>query len=72
MVYNPFSCDLNIGSNCGSIYRISLEEGKFLNSFETMAKGNNSLHYNPYLNILLTGGDEGIVGLWDYRSRQKA
>lgn len=72
MVFNPYTCDLNISSNSPSIYRISLEEGKFLNSFETVAKGNNCSYYSKNLNLLLSGGEEGIAGLWDYRTRQRA
>jgi len=69
MVYNPYTCDLNISSNSSSIFRLSLDEGKFLNSFETSAKGNNCLDYSKYLNLLFSGGEEGIFGIWDYRTR---
>lgn len=72
MIYNPFTCDLNCATNSGSIYRISLEEGKFLNAFETMAKGNHCIDYSKYLNLLFTGGEEGIMGIWDYRTRTRA
>lgn len=71
MVYNPFTCDLNVASNSNSIYRISLDEGKFINSFEGLAKGNNCMDYSKYLNVLFTGGEEGIMGIWDYRTRER-
>ncbi len=40
----------------GSIYRISLDEGKFLPAFEGVAAEVNALDYNGYLNVLLSGG----------------
>lgn len=72
MVYNPFTCDLLVSTNSPQMYRLSLEEGKFLSPFEGIARGNNCLDYNAYLNLLFSGGEEGILGIWDYRSRSKA
>jgi len=60
-----------VATNSSSIYRLSLEEGKFLNSFEGIARGNNSIDFSKYLNLLFTGGEEGIVGIWDYRTRMR-
>jgi len=42
-------------SNC--IYRISLEEGKFLSPFESVSNEINCVDYNDNLNILLSGGN---------------
>lgn len=60
-----------MATNSPHIYRTSLEEGKFLNSFDTVAKGNNCLDYSSYLNLLFSGGEEGIMGIWDYRQRER-
>jgi ribosome biogenesis protein ENP2 len=69
MIYNPFTCDLSVATASNSIYRISLDEGKFLPAFEGVASEVNALDYNGYLNVLLSGGSQGILGIWDYRSR---
>ena len=29
------------------------------------------VNYSNYMNLLFTGGEEGLVGLWDYRQRNK-
>lgn len=52
--------------------RISLDEGQFLKSFESAAKEINTIQFNQHLNVLASGGNEGITELWDYRSRTKA
>jgi len=56
-----------VASASNEIYRISLEEGKFLPPFEGLASENNCLDYNGYLNLLYSGGSEGIMAIWDYR-----
>lgn len=60
-----------MASSSNSIYRISLEEGKFLSPFEGLASETNCLDYNSYLNVLLSGGGQGIMGIWDCRARSK-
>ncbi|KAL4470292.1 hypothetical protein ABPG74_011903 [Tetrahymena malaccensis] len=72
ITYNPFTCDLLISASCNEIYRISLEEGQFLKSFESAAQEINTLHFNKQLNFLTSGGNGGILEIWDYRQRAKA
>jgi len=52
--------------------RISLEEGQFLKSFESVSSEVNTLHFNRQLNVLTSGGQQGVLEMWDYRSRTKA
>jgi len=60
-----------IASASSNIYRISLDQGTHLNPFQSVAKSLQSLNYSQYLNLLFTGGEEGLVGIWDYRMRSK-
>lgn len=71
MVYNPHSCDLLVGGYSNEIYRFSLDDGSFLTPFASLSKEINALHYNPYLNLVMTGGLEGITEIWDYRIRKQ-
>ncbi|EGR30754.1 nucleolar protein 10, putative [Ichthyophthirius multifiliis] len=72
ITYNPYTCDLLISASSKEIYRISLEEGQFLKSFESACSDINTLSFNKQLNILASGGNDGIIEIWDYRQREKA
>jgi ribosome biogenesis protein ENP2 len=56
LTYNPFTCDLVISASSNDIYRLNLEEGKFMSPFVSGSENVNCLEYNNYLNILLSGG----------------
>ena len=71
LIFNPNSSDLMICGSSEEIYRISLDEGKFLSSLQSDSKEVNAMNYNPYLNVVMTGGMEGIIETWDYRERKK-
>ena len=68
MAYNPFNCNLLVSASADEIYRITLEEGRFLQPFETLSNI-NSLEYNKYLNILFAGGSS--LEVWDFRERKR-
>ena len=68
MAYNPFNCNLLVSASADAIYRITLQEGRFLQPFETLSNI-NSLEYNKYLNILFAGGNS--LEVWDFRERKR-
>ena len=71
MKYNPFLCDLYVAGAANEIYRLSLDEGKFLSPFASGSPEINVLEYNPELNLLVSGGIDGVIEFWDYRERHK-
>lgn len=71
MVYNTWNCDLIIGASGSEIYRMNLEEGKFLSPLQSSSETINSVIYNHQLNIVMNGGSDGIFEIWDYRQREK-
>lgn len=66
--YNPLNANLCVSASVNEVYRISLEEGKFLTPFHTDSNI-NSMHFNEQLNILVCGGDE--LEIWDFRDRKR-
>ena len=56
MTYNPYLCDLIIASSGNDIYRLSLDEGKFLSPFISASDELLSIHYYKHLNTVLSGG----------------
>ena len=71
MVYNAMNCDLIIASSCSELHRINLEEGRFLNPLQSASDTINTLVYNKHLNMVMNGGSDGLLELWDYRQREK-
>lgn len=68
MVYNPFNCNLLVSASANEVYRLTLEEGRFLQPFSTMSYI-NSLEYNKQLNVLFAGGQN--LEVWDFRERRR-
>ena len=66
--YNPISANLCVSASANQIYRISLEEGKYLVPFHTDSYI-NSMHFNDKLNVLVCGGEQ--LEIWDFRDRKR-
>ncbi|RLV92909.1 Ribosome biogenesis protein ENP2 [Spathaspora sp. JA1] len=73
LCYNPVNCDLMIGASGNELYRLNLEQGRFLNPFilDTNS-GVNSVDINPVHGLVSVGLEDGAVELWDPRAKQRA
>lgn len=70
MVYNNFTCDLQISNSTEEIFRLNLEEGRFMSTFHCKSPGIDSMVFNQKLNVLLAGGENGFQNIFDYRVRE--
>ncbi|CAI5760442.1 unnamed protein product [Candida verbasci] len=71
--YNPINCDLYVGSSGNELYRLNLEQGRFLNPFQLDTDlGVNSVDINPVHGLISCGLEDGTVEFWDPRSKQIA
>lgn len=75
MIYNQFSCDLIVAGSGNDIYRMSLDEGRFLSSLTSDSTSMNTLFHNQNLNVLMCGSgkntNDGLIEIWDYREKEK-
>ena len=71
IIYNQHACDLIVGCSGNEVYRMSLDEGKFLNPFVTDIPNVNKVLYNPSLDLVLVGGENGLVETWDYQNLRR-
>ncbi|ABN67586.2 essential nucleolar protein 2 [Scheffersomyces stipitis CBS 6054] len=73
LAYNSMSCDLYVGASGNELYRLNLDQGRFLNPFalDTSA-GVNAVTVNPVHGLLAVALEEGAVEFWDPRSRVRA
>lgn len=66
LAYNPINANICVSASANEVYRISLEEGKFMAPLHTDSFI-NSMYFNEKLNVLFCGGDE--LEVWDFRQR---
>ena len=72
LAYNPGNCDLLIGAAGNELYRLNLDQGKFLNPYQLETDmGVNSVSINPVHGLTSVGLEDGTVEFWDPRSRQR-
>lgn len=69
--YHFQSCNLYIVGTGPDVYRLNLEEGRFLNSFQTEATTLNVCDMNPFHQLFVCGSKEGKIEAWDPRARNR-
>uniref|UniRef100_V9KAD6 Nucleolar protein 10-like protein n=1 Tax=Callorhinchus milii TaxID=7868 RepID=V9KAD6_CALMI len=69
--YHYPSCDLFFVGASSQVYRLNLEQGRFLNSLQTDASENNVCDINRAHYLFATGTAEGKVECWDPRTRNR-
>lgn len=76
--YHFPSADALVGAATTEVYRLNLDQGRYLAPFELGSRGNrvtgcNSIDVNPAHGLLSFGTEgEGVVELWDPRMRRQA
>ena len=74
MLYEAHTCDLVISSSSRDVYRLNLEQGRFMQPYTT---GNERARHHrvaqsPLGCLLGFASESGTVELWDTRSRVQA
>lgn len=72
LAYHYPSCDLLVGAAGNEVYRLNLEQGRFLNPIATDSDlGVNCTEVNPAHQLFGFGTAQGTVEFWDPRSRSR-
>ena len=71
LAYNDVNCDLYVGASGSELYRLNLEQGRFLNPFQLDSEGVNHVSVNPVSGLLAVGMEENTVEFWDPRARAR-
>ncbi|XP_006869525.1 PREDICTED: nucleolar protein 10 isoform X3 [Chrysochloris asiatica] len=69
--YHYPSCDLYFVGASSEVYRLNLEQGRYLNPLQTDAAENNVCDINSEHGLFATGTVEGRVECWDPRTRNR-
>ncbi|KAI8987182.1 WD40-repeat-containing domain protein [Pilobolus umbonatus] len=72
LAYHFPSCDLMLSASGSEVYRLNLDQGRFMNSIQTDAEdGVNCIEINPAHQLFGMGTANGTVELWDPRSKSR-
>uniref|UniRef100_S4RD17 Nucleolar protein 10 n=1 Tax=Petromyzon marinus TaxID=7757 RepID=S4RD17_PETMA len=69
--YHYPSCDLYLVGASSEVFRLNLEQGRFLNSFQTDGSSNNVCGINTEHQLFACGTAEGRAECWDPRDRTR-
>ena len=72
MAYHAPTAELLIGAGGRDVYRLSLEEGRFMAPLVSGAPGVNRVAVSRVTALIATGCDGGLVQVWDPRSPERA
>ncbi|WCJ27307.1 Nucleolar protein 10 [Euphorbia peplus] len=69
MAYDCWSCDLLCAASSPDLYRINLEQGRFLSSLNTRSPALNTVSRSKHHGLVACGGEDGFVECFDTRMR---
>ena len=72
MAYSPMTCDLYCACSGSDVYRLHLEQGRFLRPFETECPAVNKCELSLQHQLLGCAGTDGRIECWDQRQRTLA
>lgn len=67
--YDCWSCDLLCAASSPDLYRINLEQGRFLSSLNTQSGAVNVVRRSKVHGLVACGGEDGAVECFDMRAR---
>ncbi|XP_017247710.1 uncharacterized protein LOC108218998 isoform X2 [Daucus carota subsp. sativus] len=69
IAYDCWSCDLICAASSPDVYRINLEQGRFLSSLNTQSPAVNAVCRSKVHGLVACGGEDGAVECFDMRTR---
>lgn len=71
LAYNKVSCDLYVGASGDELYRLNLEQGRFLSPFKLDSEGVNHVSVSEVNGLTSVAMEENVVEFWDPRARSR-
>ncbi|KAL0290856.1 UNVERIFIED_CONTAM: Nucleolar protein 10 [Sesamum angustifolium] len=69
IAYDSWSCDIICAASSPDLYRINLEQGRFLSSLSTQSPALNVVSRSKVHGLVAGGGEDGAVECFDMRTR---
>lgn len=71
MALHRESADLLLAGQGSDVWRLNLDQGRYLTPFTTGCSGINVVKISPVHNLAAFGAQDGIIEFWDARMRSK-
>lgn len=71
MCYHRENSEMYIAASASEVYRVNLDEGRFMAPLELSAPAANVVKLNPIHQLLGVGCEDGVVECWDTRSQTR-
>ncbi|CCH46310.1 Nucleolar protein 10 [Wickerhamomyces ciferrii] len=76
LAYNSVNCDLYISASGNELYRLNLDQGRYLNPFildvdESKGSGANHVSFSTTNGLIAAGLEDGTVEFWDSRAKSR-
>ncbi|KAJ2890483.1 Small ribosomal subunit biogenesis [Coemansia aciculifera] len=72
LAYHSPSCDVLVGGASSEVYRLNIDQGRFMTPFQTQSSsGINVVEVNPAHQLFGFGTEDGTVEFWDPRARNR-
>jgi len=69
LAYDRWSCDLLLAASSPEVYRLNLEQGRFLAPLATRSPGINVIGRSPVHGLIACGGEDGALECFDLRQK---
>ena len=69
LAYCRETCDLLVAGSCPEIYRLNLEQGRFLSPLPSKSTGVNACGISPAHGLFGCAGEDGVLEFFDLRAR---
>eukprot|EP00958_Prasinococcus_capsulatus_P002991 scaffold266_cov391-Prasinococcus_capsulatus_cf.AAC.43 len=70
MAYCAATCDMLLTASAPEIYRLNLDQGRFLQSLPSASPGVNCSKISPFHGLFVAGGEDGALECFDLRARR--
>ncbi|KAJ1931973.1 Small ribosomal subunit biogenesis, partial [Kickxella alabastrina] len=71
LAYHSPSCDVIVGGAGAEVFRLNIDQGRFMTPMKTEMTGVNVVRVNPAHQLFGFGGEDGVVELWDPRAKAR-
>ena len=71
MVYAPYNAELITVGASNQIWRLDLDQGRYMVPFESQSEEVNAIAYSRQLNLIATGGMNGVTEFWSLDEKER-
>ncbi|KAJ1764468.1 Small ribosomal subunit biogenesis [Coemansia sp. RSA 2523] len=71
LAYHSSSCDVLVGGASSEVFRVNIDQGRFMTPLQTQSEGVNVVRVSQAHELFAFGTQDGTVEFWDPRARNR-